>query len=307
MRSSSRRSRRALAAAVVAAAGRRPRGGRRGTRRGRRPHRVRRHRRHQRPEFADRGGLRARRAGVHRREERSAQGLRLPRRRDADRVRRPPHADPGLLGPRPARAGGRSRLPGTPVRLRLLHARRLAGRHRAAVGRHLPDPAGRDRPGLCGDRPGLPAHDGRGRHRRQREAAGDRLVPAVPQPLRRFPGLRPGRRPVRGRRGRRQLQLRRLRPGREPVRRPAFTRRNQPDAARGRRRRTALAVAATRRRATGAAQRHAAAPRPRHRRRPARQPLREQRRRQRPARHRLRLAQPVPVRVPAGDRRTVGR
>ncbi len=51
-----------------------------------------------------------------------------------------------------------------------------------------------------------------------------RLVPAVPEPLDRRPGLRPRRRPVRHRRRRGQLQLRRLRPGRQPRSTPAATR-----------------------------------------------------------------------------------
>ena len=57
-----------------------------------------------------RSGL-ARRAGLRRREERDHQGLRQPRRHDADDLRRPPHKGRQLLGPRTARARARPGLP----------------------------------------------------------------------------------------------------------------------------------------------------------------------------------------------------
>ena len=72
------------------------------------------------------------------------------------------------------------------------------------------------------------------RHDRLGAGADRGLVPAVPEPLDRQPGLRCRRRALRQRRGRRQLQLRRLRPGRraaQPVRRSAGRRRRGADAA----------------------------------------------------------------------------
>ena len=65
-----------------------------------------------RPDEPDRRALRARRPRLRGREERPDQGLRQPRRHDADGLRRPPHRGPQLLGPRPARPGARPELPG---------------------------------------------------------------------------------------------------------------------------------------------------------------------------------------------------
>ena len=79
--------------------------------------------------------LRARRARLRRREERPDQGLRQPRRHDADR-RSPTCArnvhnfwDRGLLG-----LALDPNFPADPVRLRPLHVRRGDRRHRAALG-----------------------------------------------------------------------------------------------------------------------------------------------------------------------------
>ena len=127
----------------------------------------------------------ARRPRLRRREERRDQGLRQPRRHDADGLRRPAHERPQLLGPRPARAGARPELPGQPVRLRPLRARRRDRRRRAALGharralRRLPDPAGRDRGRLRRQRPALAPPGGRQRDDRPRAGADRGLVPAV--------------------------------------------------------------------------------------------------------------------------------
>ena len=55
------------------------------------------------------------------------QGLRQPRRHDADGLRRPERAGRRLLGPRPPRARARPELPGDAIHLCPLHLRRTAG------------------------------------------------------------------------------------------------------------------------------------------------------------------------------------
>ena len=99
-----------------------------------------------------------------------------------------------------------------------------------AVGGWLSQPARRHRPGLRRQWPAVAADRRRDRQadgRRQRACARRGLVPAVPQPFRRGPGLRPRRRAVCERRGWRQLQLRRPRPDQQSLRRPHGWRRCQ--------------------------------------------------------------------------------
>ena len=140
------------------------------------------------------------------------------------------------------------------LHLRPLLLRRHDRRHAAQVGRGRPDvrplsdAARRDDRRLRDQQPPH-APDG---HRRgldgQRDAAAQRLVPAVPEPLDRRARFRRGRLPLRQRRRRRQLQQRRLGPvrrrrgqsdSRQPLRRPALSRRHAADQAHRRGRRAA--------------------------------------------------------------------
>ena len=184
----------------------------------------------QRPHEPDGRPLLARRARLRGREERPDQGLRQSLRPDADHLRRPEHERAQLLGSRHARLRARPRLPGEPLRVRPLRARCGDRRHRASLGhrrralRPLPDAAGRNRGRLRHLGPALAPPGGR-QHDDGARAGPDRgLVPAVSEPLDRQPRVRRGRRPLRQRRRRRELQLRRLGPGRQPaqpLRRPA--------------------------------------------------------------------------------------
>ena len=250
----------------------------------------------------DRGRVRGRRPRVRGREARARAPVRLARRPDADGLRRPVERRARLLGPRPARARARPRLhERAAVRLRPLHVQQGPVQPGVpALGRHLPDAAGRDRRRVRGLRPAVAA-----RRVGRRDAADHRLVPAVPEPFRRRPRLRAGPRAVRVGRRRRVVQLRRLRAGRrsgEPVRRPAG--RHADPADRGGR---------------GAAQpgrphggrpdgrrRDDPARRPGHRRGAARQPGRGQRGRDDAADRRARLPQPVPAHDPARGRARSG-
>ena len=142
----------------------------------------------------------------------------------ADRLRGPAHPGAQLPGSRPPRPHARPRVPDPAVRVRPLHPRRGARRHRAAVGRagrhqrRLPRPARRHHRRLR--RAGAPVQAHRHRQPDERRRAGARrgLVPAVPQPHHRHRPVRPRRGSLRERRRRCQLQLRRLRPDQEPVR-----------------------------------------------------------------------------------------
>ena len=150
------------------------------------------------------------------------QGVRQPLGHDADRLRRPANArlttsgTAGCSGSRSTRTSRTTRTCTCSTRT----TRRLGG-YRAALGyaggRRLPDASRGRRP---------TAASSRGRLSRLTATATsmtgteqvliDGLVPAVPEPLDRRPRVRPGRRAVRQRRRRRELQLRRLRPGRQP-------------------------------------------------------------------------------------------
>ncbi len=156
--------------------------------------------------------------------------------------------------------------------------RRLRGSHRRQAAGSAPDSRGSSPTARRGDDRGL--------------------VPAVPEPLDRFGGLRPRRQPLRQRRRRGELQLGGLRAGRrgrQPVLGPARRgrRASQPghaDVARP----TALNGAVLRIDPdTGAGVR--------------RQPLRGQRRREREADHRSRTPQPLPDGLPARHQRALGR
>ena len=205
--------------------------------------------------------------------------------------------------------------PAEPVRVRAVRARRGDRRHRAALGhggrdvRRMPDSARRDRGRLRGQRASL-APDRVGQRDGRLRAGADRgLVPAVSEPLDRRARLRAGRRAVRVRRRRRELQLRRLRPGRQPgqpVRGSARRCRRAAHPADGRGRRAPQPGPAHVRR-RDFARRGAAARRPGDRRRPARQSERGQPRSQRAADRRVRPAQPVPDRRAPRHRRGVGR
>ena len=161
-------------------------------------------------------------------------------------LRRPEHERAQLLGSRHARLRARPRLPGESLRVRPLRARCGDRRHRAPLGhrrralRPLPDAAGRDRGRLRRLGPALAPPGGRQRDDGARAGPDRGLVPAVSEPLDRQPRVRRGRRPLRQRRRRRELQLRRLGPGRQPaqpLRRPAGRGRRDVDSAdrRGRR------------------------------------------------------------------------
>ena len=135
-------------------------------------------------------------------------------------------------------------------------------------GDMCPDPPGRDRRRLRGQRPPVAARGRRQRDGRTRAGADRGLVPAVPQPLDRRHRVRRRRRALRERRRRRQLQLRRLRPERAARRTRATTRRC-PWAARRPRRRPRAARCARRTCARGrptTPRRHPDPGRPGHRR-----------------------------------------
>ena len=203
-----------------------------------------------------------------------------------------------------------TRFPTRPVRLRPVRLQPHPRRRRAArqVGRRragdTADPTGGNTDGCVvsgrlsrltvsgdsGDRHGAGAHQ--------------RLVPAVPEPLDRHPGVRPRRRALRHRRRRRQLQRRRL--GQLAARSGATraaTRRPTPAATRRRRgRRAARAGHAHHRRPDRRSTAPSSAIDPDTGRGAGRTtPTVGSGRRQRPADHRLRPAQPVPVHDPPGD------
>ena len=134
-------------------------------------------------------------------------------------------------------------------------------------------------------------------------------MPAVPQPFRRVARLRPGRRPVRLGRRRRELQRGRLRPVRlpaKPVRRRPGRRGRHAHAALGRGRRAAQPGPALCRRSGQPWWQHHPH-RPRDGRGPSRQPGRGQRGSERPPHRRPGIAQPDAHHHAAGDRRAVGR
>ena len=116
------------------------------------------------------------------------------------------------------------------LRVRAVRPRRGDRRHGPAMGHcrrrlgRVSDPARGDRRRLRDQWSALASAGRRQRDDGLGAGAGRRLVPAVPEPLDRDRRVRPGRRALRNRRGRCQLQLRRLRAGRkpaEPLRRPA--------------------------------------------------------------------------------------
>ena len=159
-----------------------------------------------RTDRADDGPVLRRRARVRRREERPRQGLRQPRRLDADRVRRPADQGPQLLGPRPAGTRARPRLPRRAyVYVLYTYDAPIWRTPRPALGhaghdrRRLPGPAGADRRRLRGQRPALAARGAGRRHDRSRAGADRGLVPAVPEPLDRRARLRHRRRALRQR------------------------------------------------------------------------------------------------------------
>ena len=82
-----------------------------------------------------------------------------------------------------------------------------------------PTPPGPDDRRVRRQRPAVAVPGERRREHRARAGPDQRLVPAVPEPLDRHRGVRARRRPVRERRRRRELQLRRLWPGRRHARR----------------------------------------------------------------------------------------
>ena len=191
-----------------------------------------------RADRARRGALRARWAGVRRREERSPLHLRLRPRPHPDPRRGPPGAGPQLLGSRDAGPRDLARFSRRSVGLRVLHPRRLRERDRSALGlagsgaqheRSLPDAPRPHWGRLRRLRAPLADHERSGDPRVDRAAADPgQLVPAVPEPLDRRSALRERRLPVHERRRRGELQLRGHRPGREPrepLRRPARRRR----------------------------------------------------------------------------------
>ena len=173
----------------------------------------------------------------------------------------------------------------------------------------MPDPARADRRRLHGERAPVAPSGVRQHDDRPRAGADRGLVPAISEPLDRRARLRARRGALRDRRRRRELQLRRLGTGRqpaEPVRRSAGRRRRhaQPADRRGRRPAQPRPTHVRRPDKPG---RRAAARRPSDRRRPARQSARRQHRRERAADHRLRPAQPLPVRRTARHQRGVDR
>ena len=89
--------------------------------------------------------------------------------------------------------------------------------HAGGLLRPLPDTAGSDERRVCSERTAVQADGEREHDDGQRAGAGRGLVPAVPQPLGRECRVRALGGPVRQRRRRRQLQLRRLGPGRAPL------------------------------------------------------------------------------------------
>ena len=243
--------------------------------------------------------LRRRRPGVRRRAGRAHQGLRQRRRPDGDDLRRPARERALVLGPRAAGHGARPAVhERAPVHLRPLHLRRPHRPAAADLGRRLPDPARRQRRRLRRQRAALAAQ------RAGRDGAHQRLVPAVPEPLRRRARLRRGRRALRLGGRRRELQLRRLRPGRQsgqPLRRSG---RRESHAAHGRGRRAAQSGHPHDRRPDEPG-RHDHPHQPGHGRRAAGQPERRQRRRERPPDRRARPAQPLPLHLPPGHQRPV--
>ena len=133
--------------------------------------------------------------------------------------------DRGLLG-----MALHPELPGQPLRLRALRARRRDRRHGTPLGHRrrqlgpVPEPAGPDGRRLCGLRAAVAAAGRRRRHDRCGAGADRGLVPAVSEPFGRLARVRGRRRALRDRRRRRELQLHGLRPGRQsrqPMRRPA--------------------------------------------------------------------------------------
>ena len=126
--------------------------------------------------------------------------------------------DKGLLGL------DRSRLPDRPVRLRALHVRPRAWKHRAAAPledagrplRSVPDAAGADRRRLPRQRPSLPPPGIRERDGRERAGVDRGLVPAVSQPSTGSLAFgSDGALYASGGDG--AMTLRRLRPGRKPA------------------------------------------------------------------------------------------
>ena len=235
-----------------------------------------------------------------------------------DGRRRPAHAGGRLLGPRPARARARPELPDQPVRVPPLHGRRPAGRHDPDLERRLPVTARADDGRLRRERQARP-DPAVGRHVTRVAAGADQrpVVPAVPEPLDRRSQLRAGRRPVRraaatarasttsttasraGARARRRSRTRAAIP------RPA-------QAGRRRRPRPRAAPCAARASAGRAASRsllNGAVIRidPATGLAAAGNPNSGSARRQREADRRLRIPEPVPLHLPAGDERAVGR
>ncbi len=268
----------------------------------------------------DQHRVRGRRPHLRRREERPViKVFDNPTDTTADAVRRPERQRPQLLGPRAARHGPRTRTsrPTPSVYVLYTYDHVLGtpgGAPRWGTAGVLSDPCPTP-PGPTGDGCVVSGRLSRLTASRQPDdrhrAGADRgLVPAVPEPLHRRPGLRGRRRPVRHRRRRGQLQLRRLGPGRQPaqpLRRPAGRGRRHPDPADGRGRRPAQPGPAhhrpTRPPWTAAVLRldpdtGAALPD---------NPLAGSSRPQRPPHRRPRPAQPVPHDQPARHQRAVGR
>ena len=192
----------------------------------------------------DQHRVRRRRPRLRRREERHHQGLRQPGRPTPTVFADLRTQRPQLLGPRAARPGrSHPNFPADPYVYVLYTYDAAVGGTAPTLGRRLRR-ARRARPATAASSAGrLSRLTGRRQPDDRRRAGAHRgLVPAVPEPLDRRPGLRRRRRALRQRRRRRQLQLRRLRPGRQPaqpVRRPAGRGRRHPDAADGRGRRPA--------------------------------------------------------------------
>ena len=263
------------------------------------PAQVRRRRRHRGPDGAGRGAVQSGRRPLRGGEGGADQAVRSAThagaRRGRPRYPRPGHVVPGS---RAARPRAPSAVPGRAVRLRALHLRRAAGWRRAPLERRVRCPD-RARRRLRRDRPAGALHDGvrdrRTAARRRADPHPGRLVPAVPQPLDRRPGVRAGRHALRQRRRWRELRVRRRRRYR-----PDQPHVSQPGRSAARRRSASLAGPPDRRRRAGR-QRLDPARRPRHRAGGSGQPA------PRDPPDRVRPAQPVPHRVPARHARAVDR
>ena len=149
------------------------------------------HDRLQRSDVPDCGSVRLGWTRVRRREERDAEGVRQPERLDSDADRRLPHRDRRLLGPRLPRSRTRPRLPGQPLRVRVVRLRRAARADGTRLERRLPDAARADDRRLPGSGQAGAPHALRKLGRELDDADLDGLVRAVPEPFGRRPELRP--------------------------------------------------------------------------------------------------------------------